>query len=158
MGHLQIIDGKPVKVVDARTSPEALERRLKHQSSVLEIGITPAMLDEIVEEFYTRVKAHTILGPLFAEPIGDRWPEHLEKMKSFWTSVALNAGTYSGKPVPVHQELISVEPWHFELWLDLFKQTVRDTTKSDEATDFLMFRAERIATRLQMAMFGGVGL
>lgn len=153
IGNLQIIDGKPVRTRDGRSSPAALERRLKHQSAVMEIGITPEVLDEIVEEFYARVRQHDILAPLFAGPIGARWPEHLHKMKSFWTSVALNAGTYTGKPVQAHQVLTSVEPQHFDIWLDLFRQTVRDITSSDEATAFLMARAGRIAATLKAAMF-----
>lgn len=156
-GQLQIIDGKAVKAKSAQASPEAIKRRLKQQSAVLEMGITPEVLEAIVEEFYTRVRAHSVLRPLFDEPIEDRWPEHLEKMKSFWLSIALNAGTYSGKPVPAHQVLIDVEPWHFEIWLDLFTQTVQDTTQSEAATEFLTGRAARIGKTLKTAMFRGEG-
>ena len=153
IGQLQIIDGKPVKLRDGRVSPEALERRHKHQSEVMKIGISPDVINEIVEEFYARVSAHEVLAPLFVDPIGDRWSEHLQKMKSFWMSVALNAGTYSGKPVLAHQALKSVEPWHFDLWLDLFRETVRDITSSEAATDYFMARADRIAMTLNTAMF-----
>ncbi|GHB40021.1 globin [Pseudovibrio japonicus] len=156
-GQLQIIDGKAVKAKSAQASPEAIKRRLKQQSAVLEMGITPEVLEEIVEEFYARVKAHPVLRPLFDEPIDDRWPEHLEKMKSFWLSIALNAGTYSGKPVPAHQVLKTVEPWHFDIWLDLFQRTVQDITQSEAATEFLTGRAARIGKTLKTAMFRGEG-
>ena len=74
-------------------------------------------------------------------------------MKSFWISIALNAGTYSGKPVVVHQALKRVQPWHFGIWLGLFRQTVSDVTGSEEAVAFLGERAERMANTIRKSMF-----
>ena len=75
-------------------------------------------------------------------------------MKQFWASVALNAGTYSGKPVAVHQKIEGVERADFDHWLGLFRATLHDTAPTPEAADYLMIRAERIAQSLSMAMFG----
>lgn len=158
LGQLKLIDGQAVSLREARTSPRALERRLQQQQDVLAFGLDPDVLCTIVDEFYARVRAHAILGPLFAEPIGDRWPEHLEKMKSFWISVALSAGTYSGKPVAAHQPLENIQPWHFGIWLGLFRQTVSDLTGSEEAVAFLGKRAERIANTLRKSMFQDASL
>jgi hemoglobin len=79
-------------------------------------------------------------------------------MKSFWASVALNAGTYSGQPVPAHKKLSQVEQSHFQTWLALFRQTLQDTAPAPEAVDYFMERANRIAESLQLAMFGFPGL
>lgn len=79
-------------------------------------------------------------------------------MKSFWASVALNAGTYSGQPVPAHKKLSQVEQSHFQTWLALFRQTLQDTAPTPEAVDYFMERANRIAESLQLAMFGFPGL
>lgn len=153
LGHLKLVDGQAISRREGQTSPRALERRLHQQLDVLALSLDPEVLAAIVDEFYARVRAHPVLGPLFTEPIGDRWPEHLEKMKSFWISVALNAGTYSGKPVAAHQPLKGVQPWHFGIWLGLFSQTVRDVTGSAAAVKFLGERAERIANTLRKSMF-----
>ncbi len=134
-------------------SPQALERRQRHQQKVLGMGLTPEVLGEIVDVFYLRVRAHPILAPLFADPIGDRWEAHLATMKSFWQSVALNLGTYSGKPVVVHERLADVRPWHFGIWLGLFRETVLDVTGSAQAVNFLAGRATRIANTLARSMF-----
>jgi hemoglobin len=74
-------------------------------------------------------------------------------MKRFWASVALNAGTYSGQPVPVHQRLSGVTRDHFAHWLWLFHETLAETAPSLAAVEYFMLRARRIAASLQIAMF-----
>jgi hemoglobin len=117
------------------------------------IGIDEAYLSIMVEKFYSRIRDDVRLGPIFEAEIGDNWDPHLEVMKRFWTSVALNAGNYSGKPVAVHQQIGGVEPKDFERWLVLFRATLEDTAATPEAVNYLMFRAERIAKSLRYAMF-----
>jgi len=101
-----------------------------------------------VDTFYDRIKQHNILGPIFDNAIGGNWPTHLARMKDFWASVSMNAGRYSGKPVPAHrQHGASIQEWHFGIWLGLFRQTLEDTAPTPEAVDYIMERAERIAKR-----------
>ncbi|MBI6628827.1 group III truncated hemoglobin [Pontibaca sp. S1109L] len=116
-------------------------------------GIDEAYLSFLVDEFYSRVRADARLGPIFIGEIGDDWAAHLEQMKAFWASVALNAGLYSGKPVPAHQKLVGVERSDFGRWLGLFRDTLNDTAPTPEAAAYLKIRAERIARSLEMAMF-----
>lgn len=134
------------------------ERRAEIQAHAHAMGITEDYISTLVDTFYERIRAHALIGPIFDEAIGDNWPPHLAKMKKFWGSVALNTGAYSGKPVPAHQKLSGVQPWHFNLWLALFRQTLDDTAPSREAADYFMERAERIAQSLQLAMFGVPGI
>ncbi len=136
----------------------AHERRAEIRRKANAIGIDEAYISVLVDAFYTRVRAHAVLGPIFDRVIQDRWDHHLPRMKSFWASVALNAGTYSGQPVPVHRKLMRVGPPHFAIWLALFRQTLKDTAPAPEAIDYFMERAERIAESLQLAMFGFPGL
>ena len=131
-------------------------KRLDHQRQILELGLSPDVLAEIVDTFYLRVRAHPVLSRPFEEKIGGNWEPHLEKMKTFWVSVALNAGTYSGKPVIAHKALTGAKPVHFGIWLGLFRQTALDVTGSQEACDFLMHRAEKMARTFKTAMFGAV--
>lgn len=133
-------------------------RRAEIQRRANIIGIDEAYISLLVDEFYRRIRAEETLGPIFEEAIGDRWAHHLPRMKSFWASVTLNAGTYSGQPVPAHKALTRVEQSHFQIWLALFRETLHDTAPTPEAVDYFMERANRIAESLQLAMFGFPGL
>lgn len=140
------------------TIASAHERRAQIQAHAASIGINEAYISTLIDTFYARVRADPELGPIFNGEIGDGWGPHLVRMKTFWASVALNAGSYSGKPVPAHTKLHGVQPEHFDTWLALFRSTLTDTAPSSEAIDYFMERANRIAESLKLAMFGIPGL
>ena len=131
----------------------AEERRRDIQAHAASLGIDEAFIETLVETFYGRVREHDRLGPIFNGEIDD-WPDHLAKLKDFWASVAMNAGRYSGKPVPAHVELEGVRREDFGEWLGLFRRTLEDISPGAETVDYFMVRAERIAQSLQLAMFG----
>ena len=133
-------------------------RRAEIQRRANTIGIDEAYISLLVDEFYRRIRADETLGPIFEEALGDRWDYHLPRMKSFWASVALNAGTYSGQPVPAHKKLSRVQQSHFQTWLALFRQTLQDTSPTLEAVVYLTVRTRRIRESLQLPMFGFPGL
>lgn len=136
----------------------AEERRAEIQANAASLGIDEAYISLLVETFYGRIRAHELIGPIFETAIGKDWDSHLETMKAFWASVALNAGRYSGKPVLAHKRHTSIQSWHFKIWLALFEQTLKDTSPTPGAVTYFMERAERIAQSLQLAMFGVPGL
>ena len=115
-------------------------------------AVDEAMVTLVVHGFYARVRADAELGPIFDKIIGDRWDGHLSKMCDFWSSVMLMSGRYKGTPMVAHMRLKMVRPEHFERWLTLFRQTVRDLCPSDIAELFIV-RAENIARSLQLGMF-----
>src|SRR5690606_5556465 len=84
------------------------------------LGIDEAFIGELVETFYSRVLAHPELGPVFDARLSGRWPEHMAKMKSFWTAVAFRNGAYGGKPVQAHLGVAGITPGLFPQWLALF--------------------------------------
>ncbi len=129
------------------------ERRREIEAVAVKMRIDEAYISRLVDAFYDKVRVHPVLGPVFDEKISD-WEPHLAKMKDFWASVALNAGRYSGKPVPKHVALTSVQEWHFDIWLALFRETLDETAPTPQAADYFMERAERIAQSLKLAMFG----
>ena len=53
----------------------------------------------LVPVFYGRVRKDPMLGPIFNGAIED-WPEHIEKLRAFWSSVMLGSGRYKGQPMP----------------------------------------------------------
>ncbi|WP_306015692.1 group III truncated hemoglobin [Oceanicaulis sp. MMSF_3324] len=118
------------------------------------LGIDEALISELVDAFYDRVRANPELGPVFAAAIGDDWAPHLQTMKQFWSSIALNAGSYGGRPVPAHHKhLDKIRPEHFSIWLALFAETLRDRAPTPEAAAFFMERAERISESFQNILF-----
>ena len=137
----------------------AAERRQKIQDHAASIGIDEAYISKLVETFYERIQSHDVLGPVFAEVIGEgEWGPHLATMKRFWSSVTLSTGYYSGQPVPKHKAISAIEEAHFTLWLGLFEATLEDTAPCAEAIPYFMERANRIATSLKLALFGMPGL
>jgi hemoglobin len=107
-------------------------------------------LDDIkllVDTFYDKVKEDTLIGPIFNERIQNRWPEHLDKMYTFWQTVLLGEHTYYGSPFPPHAQL-PVEHHHFQRWLSLFSQTLTELFTGQKAKEAL-WRADKMAEMFQ---------
>jgi hemoglobin len=118
------------------------------------MGVDEAFISDLVDAFYARVQADKDLGPVFEAAIGDDWTGHLKTMKQFWASIALNAGTYGGRPIPAHHKhLDKIRPDHFSIWLSLFRQTLEERAPSPEAAAFFYQRAERIGLNFQSILF-----
>jgi hemoglobin len=116
------------------------------------LDLDEAGLATLVEAFYARVRADAQLGPIFNDAIGD-WPEHLEKLAAFWSSVMLTSGRYKGQPVPAHVKHKSrITPALFDRWLALWAETT-DALMTAPAAAALQDRARRIAQSLQLALF-----
>lgn len=77
----------------------------------------------LVDTFYSKVQKDEFIGPLFNEKIGNRWPEHLEKMYRFWQTILLDEHSYSGSPFPPHKQL-PVAKEHFDRWIEIFTATI----------------------------------
>lgn len=129
------------------------ERRAEIQAKAAAMGVDEAFISALVDSFYARIRRDERLGPIFNGAIHD-WDAHMPTMKAFWSSVALNTGRYSGKPVPAHMKLKGIEKTDFQIWLGLFYKTLEDIAPSEAAITYFMQRAERIAASLQLAMFG----
>lgn len=115
-----------------------------HEISEEDIG-------RLVPAFYQRVRADPILGPIFDQAIDD-WPLHLEKLKSFWSSVMLGTGRYKGQPMVAH---VRHEPHmtadNFGRWLALWRQTSGDLLTPGAAAAF-QEKANRIAESLELGV------
>lgn len=102
----------------------------------------------LVDTFYHKVRTDEILAPIFNGRIGDRWPEHLEKMYRFWQTVLLQEHTYFGAPFPPHAKL-PVEHLHFERWLELFHGTVNTLFVGEKAEE-AKWRGNRMAEMFEL--------
>lgn len=129
------------------------EIQAKAKAQMARIGITKIFLEQLVDEFYVRIKSHKTLGPVFNDHIGEHWTEHLDKMKQFWLSLAFKSGSYGGKPVQAHLHVNNITPELFPQWLQLFDSTLDDLAPSKEAHEWLYATAERIAKSLTLSLF-----
>ena len=102
----------------------------------------------LVDTFYDKVREDKLIGPIFDEKIGDRWPQHLAKMYTFWQTVLLEEHTYFGSPFPPHANL-PVDKVHFEKWLSLFSETVYNLFEGPVANE-AMWRANKMAEMFQL--------
>lgn len=127
--------------------------RQRVEADMNAIGINETFIGELVDTFYGRVLAHPELGPVFDARLSGRWPDHLVKMKSFWSSVALRSGAYGGKPVQAHTGVANLTPELFAKWLELFAATLDDIAPSKAARDWFMATAARIAQSLTLSLF-----
>jgi hemoglobin len=109
-------------------------------------------LNRVVTAFYARIRRDAELGPIFNDAIQD-WPEHLEKLTDFWSSVMLTSGRYKGRPVPAHlKHADRITPQLFQRWLRIWAETTNELM-APEAAQALQAKAARIAESLQLAMF-----
>ena len=72
----------------------------KHDVEITKMGpgLSEQGLAKLIPEFYARVRADPVLGPIFEDAIDD-WDEHLEKLQAFWSSIMLVSGRYKGQPM-----------------------------------------------------------
>lgn len=117
-----------------------------------DMAISEESIPLLVDAFYTRVRSEPDLGPIFNDVIHD-WPEHLERLSAFWSSVMLTSGRYKGRPVPMHKRHEDrIVPEHFARWLALWRATT-DELMTPDAAQALQAAAGRIGESLQLALF-----
>ena len=122
---------------------------------VARTGITEAMIEQLVHGFYAKVRKDPMIGPVFEARITN-WEPHLAQMCAFWSSVALMTGRYHGTPMVKHMPL-PVDAAHFDRWLQLFEETVRELCPLAAEAHFVE-RARRIAASLEMGIANGQGV
>lgn len=114
-------------------------------------NIEEAALPALLDRFYARVREDAELGPVFNAVVDD-WPEHLERLAAFWSSVMLTTGRYKGNPMMkhlVHADRIA--PEMFQRWLALWEQSTAEMLNPEVAAA-MQAKAHRIAESLQLAL------
>ena len=85
--------------------------------------LTEAQIDHVIRIFYTAIRQHETLGPVFARHVTD-WPAHEAKIAGFWKKAILYQPGYDGNPMRVHLQAEDVRGEHFPLWLSLFDEVL----------------------------------
>ena len=101
----------------------------------------------LVDTFYTKVQEDELLKDIFNDVIEDRWPQHLEKMYTFWQTVLLGEHTYYGAPFVPHTDL-PVNKKHFARWSALFDETLDELFVGEKAEE-AKWRAKKMAEMFQ---------
>ena len=115
-------------------------------------GLDAALVRTVVDDFYRKARSDSVIGPIFNRVIAAHdWPHHLDKIESFWSSMLLGSGTYSGRPMAKHVVIDDLEDRHFERWLALFRETVEMHCPPEVAALFVD-RAERVAHSLRLGL------
>ena len=101
----------------------------------------------LVDRFYTKVKRDRVIGHFFTKAVDFSWEKHIPVMVAFWSGILLGENSYSGNPMQKHLELnkvFPIEKMHFERWLELWGETVRENFSGEKAEEAVS-RAKSIA-------------
>lgn len=120
------------------------------------LGVTEAMIHDLVHAFYGKIRKDPALGPVFNRVIGDDWDPHLAKMCDFWSSVTLMTGRFHGSPMAAHTRIDGIRPTHFARWLHLWRETAGEVCPPAAAALFVG-KAEMIAQSLQLGIAASRG-
>ncbi|HEX8469018.1 MAG TPA: group III truncated hemoglobin [Allosphingosinicella sp.] len=113
--------------------------------------ITEEALGRLVERFYAKVRRDPLLGPVFIAAVED-WPEHLERLQAFWSSVMLTSGRYKGRPLPAHlKHGAAMTDERFSRWLALWEETTAELFAPEAAAE-LQLKARRIGESLSLGI------
>ena len=114
----------------------------------------------LVDQFYKKVRANAILGPIFNQAITN-WDEHLDHLTTFWES-SLFMGKplkkkYKGNPLEVHAKVDqennnSITEHHFGIWLNLWFETIEQFFSGENA-ELAKRRARKMGTFIHLKIF-----
>jgi len=109
-------------------------------------------IGRVVHAFYIEVQKDEMLAPIFATRISaDDWESHMEHIASFWSSIFLKTGRFTGNPMQKHAALEGITHAHFQRWLALFRE-VSDKVLDPAQASAMQTMAKRIAQSLQMGL------
>jgi hemoglobin len=115
-------------------------------------GLTEPLVRAVILSFYERVRRDAVLGPVFADAIGDHWDRHIERIISFWLTATRLGGGYDGRNfMPAHLRNHSIRAEQLPRWLELFRMTAAEHC-SAQAAAVLVDIAERMAETLELGL------
>ena len=117
-----------------------------------------ADIQQLVDTFYTKVRADETIGYLFNDVARVNWEVHLPRMYDFWENSLFYTGNYTGNPMEIHKHLhrvIQLTAEHFTQWTHLFTSTVDELFEGEKAT-LAKQRAISIAVVMQIKIIPSV--
>jgi len=107
---------------------------------------------EFVVDFYSEIRTHPVLGPVFNNKIGDHWESHFETLTDFWVTILFGVYAYKGNPFLAHKKTPGIEVDQFGTWLEIFEVCANRTLKEDLSA-LAIEKAGRIADSLRQGLF-----
>ena len=114
------------------------------------IVATERELAQLVQAFYTAVRADAVVGPVFNRSVSD-WDLHAAKVQDFWSRAVLGTKRYNGMPFTPHL-FLGLKPEHFDRWVALFKATATEVLRP-EAAAFAIGKVEHMSRCFQTGLF-----
>lgn len=87
-----------------------------------------------VDQFYSKVRQDSLIGPVFEAVIAGDWQPHLDKMYAFWNAALFGVAGFKGNPFAKHAPL-PIAQQHFDRWLELFTETIDSHFEGPMAED-----------------------
>ncbi|MGR3460402.1 MAG: group III truncated hemoglobin [Roseovarius sp.] len=112
--------------------------------------VTRPEIERVVTAFYTAVRAHPGLGPVFAAHVTD-WPAHEARVADFWANTILHERGYDGSPIAAHVKAGNVQPGMFSTWLALFDSVLARELRPEQAAAWSAL-AHRIGRSMRAAV------
>jgi len=119
------------------------------------VEITEETIKALVDQFYTRVRSDSKLGPIFNQALGHsdaEWQPHLERMYSFWSSIMLASRRYHGNPIQKHLNLPTFDRDLFDRWLELFSETANEVHEPETAQKYIT-KGQNIAKNFKQMLY-----
>jgi len=111
-------------------------------------------IEKLVKRFYAKVRADSLLGPIFNDVAHVNWDSHISLLCQFWRSIMLKTAEYHGNAYSKHAALADmtmIGPAHRQRWLDLFTTETNQCLPPDAAA-LIIERATLISMSLSTAM------
>jgi hemoglobin len=110
-------------------------------------------ITQCVQRFCEKARKDPVLGPMFSSGV-DNSEGRIDIVRDFWSQVLLGADRYKSQPFPPNHAL-GLRRDHFRCWLDLFKETARETLPAAVAEEAIA-KAARVSDSFQAKLFSVV--
>jgi hemoglobin len=111
-------------------------------------------IELLMQEFYEKVMKDGKIGFIFTDVAQLNLEHHLPIITDFWENVLFNTGKYTRNAMMPHFKLnakVNFQSQHFERWLFLFNETVKENF-SGKLADLACTRAKSIASIMQIKL------
>jgi len=111
-------------------------------------------IELLMQAFYKKVMKDEMIGFIFTDVAQLDLAHHLPIITDFWENVLFNSGIYTRNAMLPHfklNEQVNFKPEHFERWLSLFDETVKENFSGKRA-DLACARAKSIAAIMQVKL------
>lgn len=113
-------------------------------------------IDLLMDIFYARIRSdQNGVGDIFNNAVGtsdEKWSHHKKKIGEFWRGMLLGTGNFRGNPPQAHMALPPFPPEYFDIWLDLFEESLNQVFTEKPAAQILQ-RAQMIAMGFKTMLY-----